>query len=157
MSLSLKHRKCSIRALTCLVWMCITWVYLQPPLMQDLDGEPEVDDEDEGGDRDVKGRKRLRGREAFWKLTKSVVEIQTGTTTIAALLSSSSNVVDTDGAIRRFLQILKAMMLKGDKCCSEAMACLKQLLSFEPPSYSQHTFEVRSLITPGLFSAWPDF
>jgi hypothetical protein len=43
--LGMRHPKSSVRALCCIAWWSITWVYFQPLLPFELDAELEVDDE----------------------------------------------------------------------------------------------------------------
>ena len=134
---ALKHPRSSVRAVGCLMWRSVIWVYLQdklPPL-NDADGESEVED-------DIKENKETtasKTKEAWWKVVTTVVELKTGLCTMVALLNSSSNDekedsdVDTDDALQRTLEVLHRMVGKPN-LHGDVLAALKHLLGISSPN-----------------------
>lgn len=150
LSLSMRHRKSSVRGLGCLVWRCVTWVWFQPAFPRD-----EEDDDDDEGEK-----KRINVREAYWRVLKSVVDVGAGVATIAALLHNQSDDKedeDEDANLKRVLEVMKCMIKKGGQTCGEAMDLLKIFVSFpieHSPSNSAEWTSTK-LLPPSLFNALP--
>lgn len=120
LALGIRHKKSSIRALTCLAWRCLTWAYFQPPLPVDSDNESEVNDEihDE----------MKRTRRAQCRIMMSVLECQTGVANIGALLGDISSRT-SDEPLCMSIEILQAMAAKSGHPCYDATQTMIQLLS----------------------------
>lgn len=146
LALSMQHKKSSVRALGCLMWRCVSWVYFQPALPGDEDGESEVDQEQ--GNSPIRA-KQAAVRETYWKLVKSVVDLSAGVATIAGLVGDESN---GDDGLRRTLVLLKLMIVKGGQTCSDAIETVKRLVSLET---SDTEWNTSKLIPHSLFSAIP--
>lgn len=143
LSIAIRHKKSSVRALACMVWRCVTWVYIQPPLPPHPDEESEVEpDEDPIMAKET-------AREHFWKLLKSVVDLQAGVTTIAGLLGSEDS---NEDALKRSFSLLRLMMDKGGRTCHDAVETLQQMVSLEEPSGE---WDSNRLLARSLFSSMP--
>lgn len=140
LSLTMRHKKSSIRGLGCLVWRCFTWVWFQRPFADEDDGE--------GCEE-----KSQQTRETYWRVVKSCVDVGAGVATIAALLHDDTNMEDEDATFRRVLEVMKCMIKKGGQTCGEAMDILKNFVTFDPSVESDWTHN--KLLPHSLFSALP--
>jgi hypothetical protein len=151
LSLSMRHKKSSVRGLGCLVWRCVAWVWFQPPFPKDEDDGIEMDEADE--------EKKKSVRDTYWRIVKSVVDIGAGVATITALLNddSTSSVNDEDDNLRRVMQVMRCMIKKGGQTCGDAMEILKIFVSCNPssPSHSSSEWNMNKLLPPSLFNALP--
>lgn len=146
LALTMRHKKSSVRGLGCLVWRCITWVWLQPPFKNDS-----VDDQ-------LAQEKLSSSRETFWRVVKSVVDIGAGVSTVVALLNdnSSPSASDTEGNLRRVMQIMRGLIQKGGPNCAEAMDILKIFVSVDArgPELVEE-WHANKMLPSGLFNALP--
>lgn len=154
LSLSMRHKKSSVRGLGCLVWRCVAWVWFQPPFSKDCDQDDEMEVVDEDGE------KKQSVRDMYWRVVRSVVDIGAGMATIAGLLSDYSSLNTDDdaeeGNLRRVMQVMRSMIKKGGQTCGEAMDVLKILVSSDPsPSFSSSEWNYNRLLPPSLFNALP--
>ncbi|KAF9221622.1 hypothetical protein BS17DRAFT_711232 [Gyrodon lividus] len=148
LSLAMRNKKSSVRALACLLWRCTTWAYLRPSLTRSSE-----DDECEFGDAMEEQDIHL-ARENFWKVVKSVIDMGAGVSTIAALLGDD---FDDEDRLRKALGLVKAMIKKGGQTCADGMDIAKILVSFQSngESWSLNQLLPHSLFSsnPGLLSA----
>lgn len=147
LSLAMRNKKSSVRALASLLWRCVAWAYIQPPLeLYPEDGEGH---EVVGGEQDT-----VLARESFWKIVKSVVDMGTGVSTVAALLGDDW---DDEDRLRKALRLVKAMLNKGGQTTLDAIDIAKILVSCENngKSWSSNNLLPHSLFSsnPGLLTA----
>jgi hypothetical protein len=152
LSLGMRHPKSSVRALCCIAWRSITWVYFQPPLPVESDAESEVDD-------DVR-EKRLYARQAHLRVMSSVVECQAGVATIAALLAESDDEDDDDEALRHSIKILQTMAAKSGNTCIDSLETIRHVVSAVDAAQpggggGGGGFSLGMLLPKGLFAANP--
>lgn len=147
LSLAMRNKKSSVRALASLLWRCVAWVYLQPPLElypEDGEGHEEVGEE----------QGTQLARESFWKLVKSVVDLGTGVSTVAALLGDDC---DDEDRLRKALRLVKTMFSKGGQTSLDAIDIAKILVNCENngKSWSSNNLLPHSLFSsnPGLLTA----
>lgn len=145
LSFTMKHKKTSVRALGCVLWRCITWVWFRPPF-EDDDVVTEDDDSEEN-----------KPREKYWRLVKSVVDVGAGVSTIAALLRDDLALEDDDAMLRRVMEVMHGMIKKGGHSGEEAMDVLRIFLSFESDDESSacESWNHSKLLPNGLFDALP--
>lgn len=142
LSLAMRNKKSSVRALASLLWRCVTWAYLRPPL--ELCPEDGEDHEEVGEEQDT----RL-ARESFWKLVKSVVDMGTGVSTVAALLGDDC---DNEDRLRKALRLVKTMLNKGGQTTLDAIDIAKILVNSENNGKS---WSINNLLPHSLFSSSP--
>lgn len=141
----MRHKKSSIRALTCLAWRCLSWAYLQPPLPADSEGESEADEESE-----VQSKVTKRTQS---KIMMSVVECQTGVANIAALLGDQASKTSEE-PLRVSLELLKSMAVKSGHPCYDATQTMMQMVSvINGESDEQDPWDRNLLLPRSLFSA----
>jgi len=139
LAMGLKHKKSSIRAMTCLAWRCLSWAYLQPPLP--VDGEESEVNE--------KARKLKR---AHCKIIMSVLECQTGIANIAALLGDQTLKASED-PLRLCLEVLKSMTAKAGHSCYDATQTMMQMVSsISGEQDEQEPWDHNLLLPKSLFS-----
>jgi len=137
LALAVKHKRSSVRAVGCLMWRCAIWVYFQGRLPPLDDGEGESKAKDGVEKNTEKGA--CIAKQTWWKVVTTVVELNTGVCTIAALLSSSGKARDTldednDGAdedehLQRMLEVLQHMVGKtNSQIVTDVLETLKHLL-----------------------------
>lgn len=147
LALPMRHKKSSVRGLGCLVWRCISWVWLQPPFKGDS-----ADDET------LAQEKLSASRDTFWRIVKSVVDVGAGVSTIVALLNdnSSPSASDIDGNLRRVMQVMRGLIQKGGQNCEEAMDILKIFVSGDvhTTGYTEG-WHANKMLPPSLFNAFP--
>lgn len=129
---SMLHKKSSVRAMTCLVWRCVTWAYFQPGEGSTSEGAKTHDE--------------------WWKVVKSVVDMGAGVATIVALASDDTGSRNLDTNLSRMMDLLLFMINKGGQTCEDAMAVLQVLVSTSAP---QSEWCSRKLLPSALFSAMP--
>jgi hypothetical protein len=153
LSLSMRHKKSSVRALACLVWRCVSWVYFQPPF------PPAADSDSEELDQAIVNQ----GRDTYWKVVRSVVDLGAGVATIAGLLGDGDDSTDEDD-LRRTMALLNIMVTKGGQACSDAMEIVRHFLSASTPDSTNNNnsdtaepepWTLAKLLPPSLFSASP--
>ncbi|RDB15244.1 hypothetical protein Hypma_004765 [Hypsizygus marmoreus] len=161
-SLGMRHKRNTVRGLACIMWRCITWVYIQPPLPPAEDDDDEGEEEKESDDEQEKCEARMqKGRQSWWELVSSVTELETGVCTIVAQLSSPlvptcRGNEDENEPLRHILEILNKMVTKDTDTCGSAVEVLKQLVGSSPSSYSaSDSQQPGTLIPRALFSALP--
>ncbi|KAF7299607.1 hypothetical protein HMN09_00966100 [Mycena chlorophos] len=152
--LALKHKKSSIRTLTCTVWRIAAWAYCQPLLPPDGGDESEIDEE---GGSAVNHEAIQTSRTDFWgRLLQSTVDMGVGTSTIAALLQESEDGIEQN--ISRAVAVLKSMTVPGkNNNLPTAIEVLARMVSFDEKdiAWSWSKMLPRSLLTavPGLLTA----
>lgn len=168
LALSVRHRKSSVRALACVVWRPLAWVYFRPPLPRRSDEEEdEVEEQDWEDERTTKlaawtPLEDMR-RDDFWKVVTTMVDMGAGVGTIGALLSHKSDDVRSTS---RVITLLEAMVKRGGNMCHDAVQTLCRLVSAPGPAAKANEVvgadeEVYSdwdwakLLPSGLFSADP--
>ncbi|KAL4265394.1 Telomere-associated protein Rif1 N-terminal domain-containing protein [Pleurotus pulmonarius] len=146
LAVGMRTKRSSVRAVLCLVWRCLAWVYFQPPLLPDPDSESEVEEEDD----DAPQRPDVRG--TFWDLASTYKDMGCGVNLIYALLSDP-NTRDEERFERAF-GMLKAMLKRGGTTREEAMLVLRRLCSSDAEAEADG-FDMKRLLPPSLFSANP--
>ncbi|PFH53300.1 hypothetical protein AMATHDRAFT_137672 [Amanita thiersii Skay4041] len=157
LGLGLRHPKSSVRALVCVVWRPLVWVWFQPPFKPDItmeedwiDSSAMVNDDEEDSIKQARKRSILAGKETFWKLISTVVDCRTGVLTIAALLGNDSSKANADDTIKRVFHLLKLMIQKGGSSCADAIDIVQRLVSFEQLA---DPWDVNMLLPRSLFTA----
>ncbi|KAJ3509179.1 hypothetical protein NLJ89_g5360 [Agrocybe chaxingu] len=147
LSLGMRSKKSSVRALTCLAWRTMTWAYFQPPLPVESDEESEVDDEERA--------KSKNARQVHRKVMTSVVDCHAGIASIAALLRDESAVGDEP--VRLSLSILQQMAAKAGSTCLEAVDAMGHIVSrpYADLYETEEGWDKNLLIPKGLFDAVP--
>ncbi|KAF8968986.1 hypothetical protein BDZ97DRAFT_1797269 [Flammula alnicola] len=147
LSLGMRHKKSSVRALTCIAWRPIAWAYFQPPLPVEDDEESEVDE-----DSYVQTK---HARLAHCKVMLSVVDCQAGVSTIAALLADESSVGEE--ALRLSIEIIQNMTSKAGHTCQDAVETLKHMVSLSESDQQNagEGWDMKLLLPSKLFSANP--
>ncbi|TFK52467.1 hypothetical protein OE88DRAFT_1698296 [Heliocybe sulcata] len=145
LSLALRHKKSSIRALLCAVWPCMTHAFFQPPLIKDPDEAQDNSDSEEGQAEEDTSQNE-KNREALWKLVKNMVDMGAGVTTIATALIADE---EEDVKYTRLLTVLNQMVHKGGLPCEQAVEVLERLSNLGQVA-DDH--EPVKLLSPGLFS-----
>lgn len=102
LTLAIRSKKSSVRALGCLLWRCITWSYMRPLLRSEHDAEQD----DEGAD--VQDQDIMLARENFWKLVRSVVDMGVGVSTVAALITDE---YDDEDRLRKAIELIPSFHL----------------------------------------------
>lgn len=144
LSQGLRHKKSSVRALTCLAWRCLSWAYLQPPLPVDTEEESEVDEEI----KDQTGRTKR----AQCTVMLSVLECQTGIVNIAALLGDPTS-RNTEEPLLLSLELLKSMAAKSGHLCYDATQTMMQMVSsLHGEQDEQDSWNHNLLLPKSLFS-----
>ncbi|KIJ62575.1 hypothetical protein HYDPIDRAFT_176396 [Hydnomerulius pinastri MD-312] len=143
LSLAMRNKKSSVRALACLLWRCAAWAYLRPPLKQDPK-EAEDEFEDVMEEQDIQ-----LARENYWKVVRSVVDMGAGVSTVAALLADEC---EDDDRLSKALGLVKTMIKKGGQTCADGMDIAKLLVSFENNGES---WTLNKLLPYSLFSSSP--
>ncbi|KAI6039330.1 hypothetical protein EDC04DRAFT_1755812 [Pisolithus marmoratus] len=142
LTLAIRSKKSSVRALGCLLWRCITWAYMRPPLKS----EPSAGDNEGAGmhDQDVP-----LARDNFWKLVRSVVDMGVGVSTVAALITDEH---DDEDRLRKAIELVKSMIQKGSQACEDGMEIARIFVSFENTGQS---WTLKKLLPHSLFSSNP--
>ena len=136
LSLSMRHKKSSVRALGCLVWRCVAWVYFLPG--------PEDTHETSLAHDMLKDK-----RESIWKILMNVVDVQNGVAFIAAILGEET--INTSDALSRIMCVLGNMLTKQTNVV-DVIATMKRILSLET---AEVPWKANKLIMPAIFSADP--
>ncbi|KAA1469740.1 hypothetical protein DENSPDRAFT_816901 [Dentipellis sp. KUC8613] len=150
LTLAMRHRKSSVRALTTIVYRCLAWVYCRPPLPEqqsDEDGDSDVDAQDMALTAEEEER-----REELWRTVRSVVETGAGVATVGSLLAYRSDEVED---LKKIIRLTKVMAQKGGHTGADAMHLLLQFLSTdEPPEWNWSKLLPTDLFcsNPGLLS-----
>ncbi|KZT23469.1 hypothetical protein NEOLEDRAFT_1069579 [Neolentinus lepideus HHB14362 ss-1] len=145
LSLALRHKKSSIRALLCAVWPCMTHAFFQPPLIEESDDSQSNSDAEDGQfEEDIADNSK--NREALWKLVKNMVDMGAGAATIATVLIADE---EDDVRYTRVLTVLNQMVHKGGLPCGHAIEVLQRLVSLGQAS---DDYDLVKLLSPGLFS-----
>jgi hypothetical protein len=140
---AMKHPRSTVRAIGCMMWRCVIWVYFQDklPSLDDDEGESEVEGDIEKGVTGGAGK----AKELWWKVVTHIVQLNTGVCTIAALLNSSSDQdredgdVDVDEPLQRTLEVLQHMLVKPiPNMVPDVLETLKRLLGVSFSNISEH-------------------
>uniref|UniRef100_A0A8H7XPF0 Telomere-associated protein Rif1 N-terminal domain-containing protein n=1 Tax=Psilocybe cubensis TaxID=181762 RepID=A0A8H7XPF0_PSICU len=160
LSLALRHKKSSVRALVCIAWRTVTWSYFQPPLIADTEeGEEEVIKEDE----EIAAEREMLDhvKKVHCKVMMTVVDMQAGISTIAALLGEDTEKLDDahrdpDEPLRLSLDILNTMTLRGGHPCIDAIDALRHITSITRSGHEVPAdWDLALLLPRGLFAANP--
>jgi hypothetical protein len=138
----MRHKKSSVRAIGCLVWRCVAWVYVRPPLQ--VHRESEVGDDGHDGMKE-----QVVVRESYWRIVKSVVDMGAGVSTVAALLGKDAN---DDEDLKRAMALIKVMIKRGGQTCGDAMEMVRHFVTC---STSDTEWDSNKLLPPALFSSSP--
>ena len=141
LTLAIRNKKSSVRAIGCLLWRCITWAYVRPPL--------QPSSEQDESEASVQDQDTQLARENFWKLVRSVIEMGVGVSTVAALISDE---YDDEGCLKKALELVKNMIHKGGQACEDGMEIARILVSFEN---SGDQWMSNKLLPQSLFSSNP--
>ncbi|KAI3616070.1 hypothetical protein WG66_014008 [Moniliophthora roreri] len=145
-SLTLRHKRSSVRFLGGIVWRTMTWAYFQPPLPPDPDSESEVDDEEESPSSPLKTS--IHTQDQHWKILGAVMTMGIGVSTVAALVGGETG----DEEMRRLFHVLELMMRKNIDSFKDAMQVITQLVSL---SSVRRAWNVNDLLPKALFSGQP--
>ncbi|KAI6129933.1 hypothetical protein EV401DRAFT_2129799 [Pisolithus croceorrhizus] len=143
LTLAIRSKKSSVRALGCLLWRCITWAYMRPPLKSEHDAEQDNEAVD------VKDQDIPLARESFWKLIRSVVDMGVGVSTVAALIADEH---DDEDRLRKAIELVKSMIQKGSQACEDGMEIARIFVSFENTGQA---WTLNKLLPHSLFSSHP--
>ncbi|KAK7056957.1 hypothetical protein VNI00_002675 [Paramarasmius palmivorus] len=143
-SLTLRHKKSSVRFIGGIAWRALTWAYFQPPLPPSPDGESEVEDDDPPSSP----VKTAHTPEQHRKILGAVVGMGVGVSTVAAIVGSET----VEGDMRQVFHVLELMMRKGLDSFTDAMQVITQLVSFSP---AHKSWNVNDLLPKSFFSAHP--
>ncbi|PPQ86312.1 hypothetical protein CVT25_005613 [Psilocybe cyanescens] len=153
LSLAFRHKKSSVRALVCIAWRTVTWSYFQPPLIEENeDGEEEVGDD--AADQEV----AEHVRRVHCKVMMTVVDMQAGISTLAALLGEdcSGKGRDPEEALRLSIDILDKMTSRGGHPCVDGMDALRHITSITHADHEEpEDWDLALLLPRSLFSANP--
>ena len=147
LSIAMLNRKSSIRAVGCLVWRSLTWVYVHPSRVYELqdEGLGRLDVKPQS-DRDVEVWEQKR--EELWKIVTSVVDMGAGVATIISLLHDNTEA----GNIKRAMLVIRAMIEKGGQTCGDAMDLVHRFVTRVPTPDFEHSNLLKALCeaTPNL-------
>ncbi|KAF9453095.1 hypothetical protein P691DRAFT_801947 [Macrolepiota fuliginosa MF-IS2] len=136
LSLSMRHKKSSVRALGCMVWRCIAWVYFLPTNNTIRENSLALDM--------LKDK-----RDSIWRALMQVVDVQTGMAVIAAVLGDES--IDQDDSLLRTMNVLENMLAKQTNVC-DVIETMKRLVSLETTNTQ---WKVDKLLVPAIFASSP--
>jgi hypothetical protein len=136
LSLAMRHKKSSVRALGCMVWRCVAWVYFLPST-------------DSARETSLAHDMLKDKRESIWKALMNVVDVQTGVAIIAAVLGEENE--DSDDALLRTMSVLENMLAKQTNVV-DVTETMKRLVSLQT---SNVPWKVNKLIIPAIFTANP--
>ena len=145
LAMGLRHKKSSVRALSCLLIRPLAWVYFQPPLPPtvDWDGESEVDDD---GIR----VQRKEARRIHFKVLQNAVECTAGISTIGAFLAEEPS---SDNPLGRSIEILQHMAGRPGKTCDDAMDVMQCMIARN--NGADYAWSSSLLLPKSLFSSFP--
>lgn len=136
LSLSMRHKKSSVRALGCMVWRCVAWVYFLPST-------------DNARENSLAHDMLKDKRDSIWRALMNVVDVQTGTAIIAAVLGDEN--ADSDEAIARTVTVLENMVMKQTNIV-DVIETMKRLVSLETGDVQ---WKVDKLLIPAMFKSSP--
>lgn len=149
----MRHKKSTIRAMGCLLWRCLAWVYVQPPLPPDPTGT----DEDEEGEVETLCHPddgwSAECRVEWWSLVQTVLEMRTGVSTIVCLLSAPHD--GSGELVYSVLRILGNMVRKGGSVCGEAVQVLQRLVSTELSAAQWEDNDPTAILPTAFLDAYP--
>ena len=150
----MRHRRSTIRAMGCLLWRCLAWVYVQSPLPPDPTGPDEDEEEEVETLCHPDDGWPAQCRAEWWSLVQSVLEMRTGVSTIACLLSAPSQ--DGSGEfVHSILHLLGNMVRKGGMLCGEAVHVVQKLVSAEPPAVQWEVSDPTAILPAAFLDAYP--
>ncbi|PCH40208.1 hypothetical protein WOLCODRAFT_136726 [Wolfiporia cocos MD-104 SS10] len=157
-----RHPKSSVRALGCLVWRCMVWAYFHEPLEEIEESSDDDYEEKENTSQDEKDGEASQTEvdpekaqqlyqqrmDSVWKIVHTIIDMGAGVSIIGALLGTTP----TDSRnLKRALNVLRLMSLKGGHTCKDALDTAVHLVSMAEVA----PWEPCKLLTPGLFSSSP--
>lgn len=159
LALSVRHRKSSVRALACVVWRPLAWVYFRPPLPRESDAdeveEQAWEDEQTTNPAAWTPAEEMR-RNDFWKVVTTMVDMGAGVGTVGALLAHTSDM----RSVSRAITLLEVMVKRGGNMCHDAVQTLCRLVSapavkVRADEEGDSDWDWAKLLPSGLFSADP--
>ena len=149
----MRNKKSTIRAMGCLLWRCLAWVYVQPPLIPD----PAETDEDEEEEVESLCHPNdgwsAKCRAEWWLLVQTVLEMRTGVSTIVCLLSAPRD--GSGELVHSVLRILGSMVRKGGMVCGEAVQVVQRLVSIELPAAQWEDNDPTTTLPTAFLDAYP--
>ena len=146
------NQKSTIRAMGCLLWRCLAWVYVQPPLPPDPTETDEDEEEVESLCHPDDGWS-AKCRAEWWSLVQAVLEMRTGVSTIVCLLSAPHG--DPGESVHSILHILGNMVRKGGMVCGEAVQVVQRLVSTELPAAQWEDNNPTATLPTAFLDAYP--
>ncbi|THH20532.1 hypothetical protein EW146_g848 [Bondarzewia mesenterica] len=142
-AVAIRNKKSSVRALTCLIWRCIVWVYFRPPLPQS-----DATDGDDDPENFTMTPEEADKRQSFWRFVRSVVDFGAGISAVGALLAAHT---DDEKVVKKVMISLKLMVQKSGDSCNDAMEVMRRLVGPE----TAHQWDWNKLLPQALFSSNP--
>lgn len=149
----MRHKRSTIRAMGCLLWRCLAWVYVQPPLLSD----PTETDEDEEEEVETLCHPDdgwpAKCRTEWWSLVQAVLEMRTGVSTMVCLLSAPHD--GSGELVHSVLRILGNMVRKGGMVCGEAVQVVQRLVSTDLPAAQWEDNDPTATLPTAFLDAYP--
>ena len=149
----MRHKKSTIRAMGCLLWRCLAWVYVQPPLLPDPTETDEEEEEEVETLCHPDDGWPAKCRAEWWSLVQAVLEMRTGVSTIVCLLSAPHD--GSGELIHSVLRILGNMVRKGGAVCGEAVQVVQRLVSTELPASQWEDNDPTTTLPTAFLDAYP--
>ena len=149
----MRNKRSTIRAMGCLLWRCLAWVYVQPPLLSD----PTETEEDEEEEVETLCHPDdgwpVKCRVEWWSLVQAVLEMRTGVSTMVCLLSAPHD--GSGELVHSVLRILGNMVRKGGMVCGEAVQVVQRLVSTELPAVQWEDNDPTATLPTAFLDAYP--
>jgi hypothetical protein len=149
----MRHKKSTIRAMGCLLWRCLAWVYVQPPLLPDTTGTDEDEEEEVETLCHPDDAWPAECRAEWWSLVQAVLEMRTGVSTIVCLLSAPHD--GSGELVHSVLRILGNMVRKGGMVCGEAVQVVQRLVSTELSAAQWEDNDPTAILPTAFLDAYP--
>ena len=149
----MRHKKSTIRAMGCLLWRCLAWVYVQPPLLPDPTETDEEEEEEVETLCHPDDGWPAKCRAEWWSLVQAVLEMRTGVSTIVCLLSAPHD--GSGELVHSVLRILGNMVRKGGTVCGEAVQVVQRLVSTELPASQWEDNDPTTTLPTAFLDAYP--
>ena len=149
----MRHKKGTIRAMGCLLWRCLAWVYVQPPLIPDPTRTDEEEEEEVETLCHSDDESLAKCRAEWWTLVQAVLEMRTGVSTIVCLLSAPQD--NSGELVHSVLRILGNMVRKGGMVCGEAIQIAQRLVSTELPAAQWEDSDPTVTLPTAFLDAYP--
>jgi len=149
----MRHKKSTIRAMGCLLWRCLAWVYVQPPLPPAPAGTDEDEEEEVETLCHPDDGWPTKCRTEWWTLVQAVLEMRTGVSTIVCLLSAPHD--GSGELVHSVLRILGNMVRKGGMVCGEAVQVVQRLVSTELSAAQWEDDDPTAILPTAFLDAYP--